>query len=285
MNDLIIDGNSLFARCWFAVKCDPREALRLSVASILQLLDQEQTGRLGVPIARTLFGWDGRSKTNKKRDPKPPEYIETRRLFQEVVLVLFNTVHGYHPWFEADDIVATAVFNSTARQVFVVSGDKDLMQLQGDNISYYDLNTKQILSPRTICRKFFVKRPSQIPLAMAIIGDSVDGIVGVPRWGPKKVQKVFEWVTDKMTFAEALKVVHREVPEHLRPFFLESLDKTLLHTDVENVPEPAPLIFCDTDEVQAMGIGGITQSYERVALQYEDRGPTLAGMIKGSGSE
>lgn len=267
------------------MKCEPQAALRLCVISVLQLLDQEQDGRLKVPVNRTLFAWDGRAKTDKKRDPKPPEYLQTRRQFQEALLTLFNTVHGYHADFEADDIVATAAFNSTARQIFVISGDKDLMQLQGDNVFYYDLNTKQILSSRTICHKFAVKRPSQIPLAQAIIGDSGDGIVGVPQWGPKKVEKVFEWVTDKMTFAEALTAVQRRIPENLLPFFLESLDKTLLYTDVENVPEPAPLVFGDADEIRSMGIPGIAQNYERVAIQYEDHQSTLAEMIKGSGSE
>jgi hypothetical protein len=285
MNDLVVDGNSLFARCWFAVKGDPKAALRTCVISVLQLLDQRVDGRLNVPIARTLFGWDGKSKTEKHRDPKPREYTNTRFRFQEALLILFNTVHGFHPSFEADDVVATAVFNSSARQIYVVSGDKDLMQLQGENISYYDLNSKSILSPRTICHKFSVKRPSQIPLAMAITGDPGDGIVGIPKWGPKKVQKVFEWVTEQMTFSEALHVVKREVPSNLLPFFLESLDKTLLYTDVEGVPEPSPLRFCETEEVRAMEIDGIAQTYERVAIQYEDRKSALAEMIKGSRSE
>ena len=284
MNDLVIDGNSLFARCWFAVKGDPRATLRVCITAVLQLLDQDD-GRIGVPVSRTLFGWDGQSKTDKKRDPKPKPYLEARYRFQEVLLPLFNTVHGYHAQFEADDIVATATFNSKAQQIFVVSGDKDLMQLQGGNVSYYDLNTKQILSPRTICHKFFVKQPSQIPLALAITGDPGDNIGGVPRWGPKKVAKVFEWVTDKMNFSEALFVVKREIPEDLLPYFLESLDKTLLYTDVEGVPEPSPLTFCGLDEARALKIDGIAQTYERVAMQYEDRRSSLASMIRGSRSE
>lgn len=284
MNDLIIDGNSLFARCWFAVKGDQRATLRVCVTSMLQLLDQDD-GRIGVPVSRTLFGWDGKAKTDKKRDPKPKEYIDTRYRFQEALLPLFNTVHGFNAEFEADDIVATATFNSKANQVFVVSGDKDLMQLQGGNVSYYDLNSKQILTARKICAKFSVKQPSQVPLALAITGDSGDNISGVPRWGPKKVAKVFEWVTEKMTFSEALFVVKREIPGDLLPFFMESLDKTLLYTDVEGVPEPSPLTFCDLNELRMSGVDGIAQTYERVAMQYEDRRSSLTSMIRGSRSE
>lgn len=285
MNDLIIDGNSLFARCWYAVKGDPREVMRLCVTSVLQLLDQREDGRIGVPITRTLFAWDGKSKTEKNRAPKPEGYLKTRYRFQEALLPLFNTVHGYHAQFEADDVVATAAFNSKARHVYVVSGDKDLMQLQGDTVSYYCLNSKHIVPARSICQKFFVKQPSQIPLAMAITGDSGDGIGGIPRWGPKKVQKVFEWVTEQMTFSEALFVVQREIPEDLLPFFLEALDKTLLHTEVEGIPDPMPLGFCSLEELRELNIDGVFQHYERVARQYTDRKSALAAMIKGSESE
>lgn len=254
----------------------------MCVTMVLQLLDQGIEGRLRVPISRTLFGWDGRAKTNKQRDPKPKEYLDTRYRFQEVLMPLFNTVHGYHADYEADDIVATAAFNSKARHIFVVSGDKDLMQLQGGNVSYYDLNTKAILPARTICRKFSVKRPSQIALAMAIIGDSTDNISGIPKWGPKKVARLFEKVTEDMSFSEALDVLKNEIPDNLLPCFLDCLDKTLLYTDIEGVPEPSPVLFCDVDELRSLKVYGIVNSYERVAMQYEDRKTVLSSMIKGS---
>jgi 5'-3' exonuclease len=285
VNDVIVDGNSLFARCWYAAKGEPDQVIRACTLSVLHLLDRSFNNPLGVPISRTMFAWDGKSKTDKKRDPKPAGYVKCRYRFQEVLLTLFNTVHGHHPDYEADDIVATAVFNSKADRVFVVSGDKDLMQLQGGNVSYYDLNSKAVLSPRVICGKFHVKKPSQIPLALAIIGDPGDGISGVPKWGPKKAAKVFEWVTEKMDFEEALFVVQREIPKELHEFFMDALDKTLLFTDVAGVPDPSPLTFCSYDEMRDLGIDGISQSYERVALQYEDKKSTLGGMIKGSISE
>lgn len=283
MNDVLWDGNSLYARAFYAAKHSPPLCLSIAVKMVLQLLSQED-GAIGVPISRTLFAWDGKAKTEKKRDPKPSGYVDTRYRFQEALLTLFNTVHGFHPDYEADDIVATAALNSKATEVWVVSGDKDLTQLQGGNVSYYDLNSKQIMTPRKICQKFNVKRPSQVPLALAITGDSGDNISGIPRWGPKKVAQVFEWVTDQMTFAEALVAVQQRIPDPLVHYFMESLDKTLLYADVEGVPEPSPLVFCSGEEVRALKIEGIAQAYERVAMQYEDGPAMLASMVRGSGS-
>lgn len=268
MNELLIDGNSLFARCWFAVKGETEMALKLSVISVLQLLDQNE-GRINVPIHRTLFAWDGRSKTEKNREPKPKIYIDTRYRFQEALLTLFGTVHGYHKDYEADDVVATAAFRSSADQVFVVSGDKDLMQLQGGNVAFYSLNTKAVMPARAICHKFGVKRPSQVAIALAIIGDQGDKIAGIPRWGPKKVVQLFEAVTEKMLFWEALEAIQNQIPKELLPVFLDSLDKTLLHTEVPDVPEAAELVFCERSDLDSVEIGGISQAFERVAMQYD----------------
>lgn len=301
MNDLIVDGNSLFARCWYAVhgnkkpstsrpeeeeeeeedrESDPAEGTkRVFIQSILQFLDPEE-GKFRVPIHRTLFCWDGKSKTDKGRDEKPPEYKDTRREIQEALLTLFGTENAWHKDFEADDIVATAAFDSTAEQVYVVSGDKDLMQLQGGNIIYYCLNAKQALSALSICRKFGVKRPSQVAIAQAIIGDPGDGLAGIPKWGPKKSAMLFESVTPDMDFPTALETIRSQIPGHLLPFFDECLDKTLLHSDVPDVPAPAELAFCTHREMQRLKIEGISQGYERVANLYQGESAMDAMLAK-----
>jgi 5'-3' exonuclease len=284
MNDLIVDANSLYARCWFAVHQIPSEAMTLYVNSVLQFLDR-RNGRLRAPIDRTLFAWDGASKTDKKRSKKPPGYIQTRELLQRALLTLFDTDNGFHPDFEADDIVATAAFDSKADTVFVVSGDKDLMQLQGGNIVYYCLNTKAILPTRYICQKFGIKQPNQVALALAVLGDRNDGISGIPKWGPKRLAALFESVTDKMDFGEALYVLQRQIPEELMGFFMESLDKTLLHTEVPGVPEPVPLRFCSETERAACGVKHIAQNYETVAMQYEDGDQAIDSALKASKRE
>lgn len=281
MIDLVVDGNSLFARCWFAVKQIPSETMRLYMSSVLQFLDRRD-GHFKLPISRTLFAWDGLSKTDKKRTPKPKIYIDTRYRVQEALLTLFNTVHGYHSQYEADDVVATVAMNSSSETVFVISGDKDLMQLQGGNVNYYCLNSKAVLPGRAICNKFHVKRPSQVALALAVMGDQNDKISGIPGWGPKKVEKLFEAVTEDMSFTDALAALQAQIPANLLPAFMDSLDKTLLHSDVRDVPEPQELRFCTSEELRETGIKGIGQAYETVAGQYEDQEANLASMLRDS---
>ena len=269
MTDLIVDGNSLFARSWFAASHasggdDPTKAIQFATATLLSLLSPAQN-RIGVTFHRTLFAWDSQQNSAKQRHPKPPEYHATKEVFMEVLSAMLSTVHYAHRAFEGDDIVATAVYNSRPLDsLYVVSGDKDLMQLEGHNCQYYCLNTKAILSAATITTKFRVKRPNQVALALAIIGDPVDNVTGIYGWGPKRVQHLFEAVTKTMDFNAAFEAIDRQVPEELKPQFYESLERVLLKTNVPGVPPPAKLIFAEPSVIDEYGLPELSFRYAEV---------------------
>ncbi|MDX1610478.1 MAG: 5'-3' exonuclease H3TH domain-containing protein [Halofilum sp. (in: g-proteobacteria)] len=88
------------------------------------------------------------------------------------------------PHCEADDIIATLA--GRAREagfaVTIVSGDKDLAQLVGDGDEWWDFARDRRLDRRGIERHFGV-RPEQIADMLALAGDAVDNIPGVPGIG------------------------------------------------------------------------------------------------------
>ena len=182
--------------------------------------------------------------------------------------MMLGSAHAENPKFEGDDLVATAVHSSTARNVYVVSGDKDLMQLQSEHVHYYCLNTKAVLSNAFINSKWHIKRPSHVAIALAIIGDPVDNIKGIYGWGPKKVKRLFESITPKMDFASVVSAIDAQVPKEHKEAFWNSLDRTLLHHDVPGVPEPAPLTFVDPAEVAALDLPGIAYTYRDIYDTY-----------------
>ena len=272
MTNAIFDASSLFGRSWHAaqkISNDPKEAASLMMRTLCLLLNPMSFNKIGIHFDRTLFAWDGKQNPLKNREEKPPEYHELKNIIQDVVAFVFGAVNYQHPEYEGDDIVATAVFDAEASDInYVFSGDKDLQQLQGPQCHYYCLNTKALLSRQYITHKWFIQRPSQVALALAIIGDPVDCIRGVVGYGPVKCKQMFEAVTPNMTFEEAMNALVDQMPEGKREEFYAALDRTLLKTNVPGVPAPAPLVLAPPEDVYELGIPNISSLYRQLYSAY-----------------
>jgi len=270
--DLVFDANSLYARSWFAaqrIDPDPREALRLAINTVLLLLDPH-TNKIGSIFDRTLFAWDNNQKKEKQRDPKPQEYHDTKEVLKEILEFMLGTVNIDHPDAEGDDIVATAVYNTKPNDlIYIVSGDKDLMQLQGRNCQYYSLNDKAVLTTSFIIHKFHgIKRPSQIALELAIVGDPVDCIAGVVGYGEKRCKKLFEAVTPEMDLPAAIDALVAQMPDKQQGEFYDALNRTLLRCDVAGIPAPAKIVMPPPAEVEALGVPQIGHYYRQAYATY-----------------
>lgn len=272
MIDLVFDANSLYARSWFAAQRltpEPKEALRLSINTILLLLNTE-TNKIGTAIDRMLFAWDSQQNKSKNREAKPPEYHDTKAILKDILEFMFGAVNTENKDWEGDDIVATVVARTKKQDtVYIVSGDKDLMQLQGGNCLYYSLNDKAVLSDAFIRHKFqHIHRPSQIALVLAIVGDQVDNIPGIFGYGPKRCQKLFEAVTEDMSILEAAEAIAAQLPPKQLDEFWTALDRTLLNTQVPGVPDPAPVVLAKPSDVKDLGIPQIGYYYQQVWQAY-----------------
>lgn len=96
------------------------------------------------------------------------------------------------PGQEADDILASLASESmgSAEEVLVATSDKDLYQIVDNRVNLV-LSAKQEgrMGPREVFDKTGVK-PEQIVEWLALTGDSVDNISGVPGCGPKTAAKL-----------------------------------------------------------------------------------------------
>ncbi len=91
--------------------------------------------------------------------------------------------------FEADDALATAALRWAAdpevEQVVICSPDKDLLQcVDGERIVCLDRMRERLSGEVDVIERFGVS-PRSIPDFLALVGDSADGIPGIPRWGKK----------------------------------------------------------------------------------------------------
>jgi 5'-3' exonuclease len=96
--------------------------------------------------------------------------------------------------FEADDALATAAARFAplpeVEQVLLCTPDKDLAQcIRGSKVVGLDRMRRRLLDEAGVQTKFGVG-PGSIPDWLALVGDSADGIPGVPRWGETSASRV-----------------------------------------------------------------------------------------------
>jgi 5'-3' exonuclease len=96
--------------------------------------------------------------------------------------------------FEADDALATAAARFAdapgVERVLLCTPDKDLSQcVRGTRVVGFDRMRRRVLDEAGVKEKFGVG-PASIPDWLALVGDSADGIPGVPRFGEKSASAV-----------------------------------------------------------------------------------------------
>ncbi|WP_281783359.1 DNA polymerase I [Sinimarinibacterium flocculans] len=91
---------------------------------------------------------------------------------------------------EADDVIGTLSRASAARgePVLIVTSDKDMAQLVDERVQLLDTMKNRRLDPAGVVEKFGVP-PERIIDYLALMGDTVDNIPGVPGVGPKTAAK------------------------------------------------------------------------------------------------
>ncbi len=91
---------------------------------------------------------------------------------------------------EADDVIATLARQATAHGLDTVisTGDKDMAQLVDAHVTLINTMNDSVLDPAAVEEKFGVS-PERIVDYLALIGDTVDNVPGVPKVGPKTAVK------------------------------------------------------------------------------------------------
>ena len=96
--------------------------------------------------------------------------------------------------FEADDAIATAAARLDADpavdRVLITAVDKDMCQcVRGGRVVCWDRFKDQLLDEAAVVAKHGVA-PRSIPDLLALVGDTADGIPGLPGWGKSSAAKI-----------------------------------------------------------------------------------------------
>lgn len=195
----IIDGHAHFFRAYHAIRTrmvspvtgEPTHATFGFLGMLFKLLRESKPDYLAVVI-------DVSGDRESFRSEIYPQYKATRKEAPEDLhpqvercVKLLRCMHvpvlGIEG-VEADDVIATLVHKLKAEnpdvEVRIVSRDKDLTQLISDRVAMLDVYKDETVGPTQV---FGVEgiTPAQVGDVLALMGDAVDNIPGVPGIGPK----------------------------------------------------------------------------------------------------
>ena len=198
----LVDGTYELFRAYFAMPSisapDGREvgAIRGLVQTLINLLRQPDVTHVAVAFDSQILSFRNELFEGYKTGAEtPPELLAQFPLAERAASAL-----GLVVWpmaeFEADDALGTAAVRwqdaPGVDQIVLCSPDKDLAQVvRGDRVVTLDRRRETIMNEAGVREKFGVS-PASIPDYLGLVGDSADGIPGIPRWGAKGTAQVLD---------------------------------------------------------------------------------------------
>ncbi|MEK4517269.1 DNA polymerase I [Paenibacillus sp. FSL H8-0122] len=201
---ILIDGNNIIYRAFFAMPPLTNTAGQQTNAvygfttMLLRLLEEHKPTHMIVAFdaGKITFRHEGYEEYKGGRQKTPPELSEQFPLLKELLKGLgvpqFE-IAGY----EADDIIGTISREADAagRQVMIVSGDKDMLQLASEHSTIAlvrkGVTEVELYGPKQIRDKYDLT-PEQIIDLKGLMGDASDNIPGVPGVGEKTALKLLQ---------------------------------------------------------------------------------------------
>ncbi|MEO0132212.1 MAG: DNA polymerase I [candidate division WOR-3 bacterium] len=139
----------------------------------------------------------------KKERPQTPSDLVAQLPFIKEIVSAYGIKILEMPGYEADDILATVArkLSQKGHKVYIITSDKDLFQLVNENIFIYDVYKEIVYDVQKTKEKFGVSNPAKVRELLALAGDTIDNIPGVPGIGPKRALEI---LTKYQSLDEAL---------------------------------------------------------------------------------
>ncbi|HVT57596.1 MAG TPA: DNA polymerase I [Thermoanaerobaculia bacterium] len=249
----LIDGYSNIFRAFYAIRNlsnsrgEPTNAVYGFLTMLRKLLREEQPELVGVAldVGKPTYRSDRFEAYKANRAPMPedlaPQIPWIRRALEAFRIPTLE-LSGY----EADDVLGTLACRAAEAgfHVVLVSADKDLMQLVEPRVSLYHTGRGKLYGPREVEEDFGVP-PAKVTDVLALMGDTIDNIPGVPGIGDKGAKALIqEYGSLEQLLARAAEVPRKSyrlgLIEHADQARL-SKELSTLHTDLPIAFDPAAL--------------------------------------------
>ncbi|MCX7029421.1 MAG: DNA polymerase I [Spirochaetes bacterium] len=266
----LLDGYSVIYRGYFAFLRRPLlspsgrnvSSVFVFFRTLLQLVKDRSPGMLAVAMdSRTPTFRHERYPAYKANREKAPEDLHAQVPVIEEILAALRVPCVRADGFEADDVIATLAerCRSTGQPCWILSGDKDILQLIGGNVrllaqekgstALEEYTRERVLELRGIY-------PERIVDYLALAGDASDNVPGVAGIGEKTAVKLlsrFEGLDD--LYARLDEVTPEGVRKKLaegRADAMLSRELVILRRDVPGLPDLPALSFDALDAAAAV---------------------------------
>ena len=242
----LVDGSSYIYRAYHAIrelstsKGLPTNAIFGFTKMLLRLYQDKTPSYLAI-----VFDAPGPTFRHKiyerykaTRPPTPEDLTEQIPYIKKIVegfRVKMLEIEGY----EADDIIGTLAQIATERgfYVVIVSGDKDFRQLITDMISMWDPMKDRLVNYKSIEEEYRI-RPQQFTDVMALCGDSIDNIPGIPSVGEKTaLELIRQFGTLENIYENISEVKKKRLKERL----IEFKENAFLSRELVKINTQVPL--------------------------------------------
>ena len=173
------------------------------------LLPEYKSGR----DLQRITNWDAFDNLEEEHDAKVDQMV---RIIQYLKTLPVKTVSL--PKVEADDIIAymsSIIPSKPEDKVFIVSSDKDFLQLVNENVIVYRPMEKEYYTDQTIKEKYNMP-PQNFILYKTLLGDNSDKVKGVKGLGEKGLLKKFPELAEReMTLDDIYNICEQKYKDHV----------------------------------------------------------------------
>ncbi|GAB4114573.1 MAG: 5'-3' exonuclease H3TH domain-containing protein [Wenzhouxiangellaceae bacterium] len=191
----LVDASIYIFRAWYSVPPEfsnaagePTNAVYGFAGFLCDLLETQQPAHIAIAFDEALessYRNDIYPAYKANREPAPEQLLRQFAWCRQIAELLGIPCYS-DKRFEADDLIASMALQGRASdlRINVISADKDLTQIIREHDHWWDFARNVRLDRAAVKQKFGVF-PEQIADYLALAGDAVDNIPGIPGIGPK----------------------------------------------------------------------------------------------------
>ncbi len=196
----LVDGSGYIFRAFYALpqlnnsRGLPTNAVYGFVRMLLKLLKDAHPARLAIVFdsPKKTFR-DDLFESYKANRIAPPNDLVVQIPYIHRVVEAFRIKSLILGGYEADDLIGTLAVRAAKRAIdtVIVTADKDFMQLVGPHVTLWDTMRDKRTGVREVREKLGVE-PKAVVDMMALMGDSIDNVKGVPGVGEKTASALIQ---------------------------------------------------------------------------------------------